>query len=123
MTMTITSRARRGLAAALALALSSAAFAHAKPEKSDPPANAAVAAPQAVAIDFTETLEPAFSSIVVVDAAGAPAQAAKAVVDASDRKRMSVALKPLQAGVYTVKWVALATDGHRTQGRYTFTVK
>lgn len=123
MTMTITSLARRGLAAALALALSSAAFSHAKPEKSDPPANAAVAAPQAVSIDFTETLEPAFSSIVVVDAAGAPAQAAKAIVDASDRKRMSVALKPLQAGVYTVKWVALATDGHRTQGRYTFTVK
>ncbi|EBA47528.1 copC domain protein [Burkholderia pseudomallei] len=121
--MTITSLARRGLAAALALALSSAAFAHAKPEKSDPPANAAVAAPQAVSIDFTETLEPAFSSIVVVDAAGAPAQAAKAIVDASDRKRMSVALKPLQAGVYTVKWVAVATDGHRTQGRYTFTVK
>ncbi|WP_180988206.1 copper resistance protein CopC, partial [Burkholderia humptydooensis] len=24
---------------------------------------------------------------------------------------------------YTVKWVAVATDGHRTQGRYTFTVK
>lgn len=94
MTMTITSLARRGLAAALALALSSAAFAHAKPEKSDPPANAAVAAPQAVSIDFTETLEPAFSSIVVVDAAGAPAQAAKAVVDASACRSRSSRCKP-----------------------------
>ncbi|QCP51984.1 copper resistance protein CopC [Trinickia violacea] len=26
-------------------------------------------------------------------------------------------------GVYTISWVAVAADGHRTQGHYSFTVK
>jgi copper resistance protein C len=29
----------------------------------------------------------------------------------------------LAAGTYTVDWHALATDGHKTNGSYTFTVK
>lgn len=47
----------------------------------------------------------------------------KAVVDPSNRKRMSVALNPLTPGVHTVSWVAVAAEGHRTQGHYTFTVR
>lgn len=124
MTSHLISLATRGAAAALAFTLSTVAFAHAKPEKTEPAANAVVAtAPKAVSIDFTETLEPAFSSIVVVDAGGKPAASGKAVIETADRKHMSVALNPLEAGTYTVKWVAVATDGHRTQGSYTFSVK
>ncbi|AOK31092.1 copper resistance protein [Burkholderia singularis] len=114
--------ARGGIAAALALTLPGFASAHAKPEQTQPPANAVVAAPSDVVINFTETLEPAFSSIAVVDAAGVLVTTDKSIVDAS-RKHMSVALKPLQPGAYTVKWVAVATDGHRTQGSYKFSVK
>jgi methionine-rich copper-binding protein CopC len=36
---------------------------------------------------------------------------------------MSVTLNPLTPGDYAVAWVAVAEDGHRTQGHYTFTVK
>ncbi|KVE39522.1 copper resistance protein [Burkholderia sp. TSV86] len=114
--------ARGGIAAALVLTLPGFALAHAKPEQTQPTANAVVAAPDDVAINFTETLEPAFSSIAVVDAAGVLVTTDKSIVDAS-RKHMSVALKPLQPGAYTVKWVAVATDGHRTQGSYKFSVK
>jgi methionine-rich copper-binding protein CopC len=36
---------------------------------------------------------------------------------------MSVALNLRTPGLYTVSWVAVAADGHRTQGRYTFKVE
>lgn len=94
------------------------------PENPRPAADATLAsAPHEVAIDFSETLEPAFSSIVVTDSHGQSVADGKSTVDAGNRKRMHVALASLAAGTYTVAWVAVASDGHRTQGRYTFTVK
>jgi methionine-rich copper-binding protein CopC len=76
-----------------------------------------------VAIDFDDELEPAFSSISVTDAQGKSVVRDKAVVDPTNAKHMSVALNPLSPGVYAVSWVAVAADGHRTQGHYSFTVK
>ena len=115
---------RQAAAIVLAATVSSAAFAHAHVASSDPAANAALAAaPAAVTIAFTEPLEPAFSSIVVVDGAGKPVSDGHAKIDAANRKRMTVPLTALGAGAYTVKWVAVATDGHRTQGVYGFSVK
>ncbi|AOI93103.1 copper homeostasis periplasmic binding protein CopC [Burkholderia pseudomultivorans] len=115
---------RKAAAVVLAATISSAAFAHAHVASSDPAANAALAAaPAAVTIDFTETLEPAFSSIVVVDGDGKTVSDGRARIDAANRKRMTVPLAALGAGAYTVKWVAVATDGHRTQGAYGFSVK
>ena len=113
-------------AAAVALAITACQFAHAHahPIRQAPAAGATVStSTKAVTIDFDDRIEPAFSTITVVDAQGKAATRAKSVVDPSNRKRMSVALNPLGPGVYTVSWVAVATDGHRTQGRYTFTVK
>ncbi|MBN3790804.1 copper resistance protein CopC [Burkholderia sp. Ac-20353] len=127
MTFDLLSLSRKAAAVALTATVatvSSAAFAHARPEKTDPPANAALsAAPSAVTIDFTEKLEPAFSSIVVVDGAGKTVSDGKASVDAANRKRMTVPLSAAGTSAYTVKWVAVATDGHRTQGTYRFSVK
>ncbi|AOJ38802.1 copper resistance protein CopC [Burkholderia lata] len=115
---------RNAAAVIVAATVSSAAFAHAHLAKSDPAAGAAVAAaPAAVTIDFTEPLEPAFSSIVVVDSDGKTVSDGRARIDASNRKRMSVPLTAVGTGAYTVKWVAVATDGHRTQGAYGFSVK
>ncbi|WP_269506027.1 copper homeostasis periplasmic binding protein CopC [Burkholderia sp. IMCC1007] len=115
---------RHAAAVIVASTVSSAAFAHAHLAKSDPAAGAAVAtAPAAVTINFTEPLEPAFSSIVVVDGAGKTVSNGHARIDASDRKRMTVPLAALGTGAYTVKWVAVATDGHRTHGAYGFSVK
>lgn len=42
---------------------------------------------------------------------------------APNAKAMHLALQPLAAGRYTVKWIAVATDDHLTQGTYAFTVK
>jgi methionine-rich copper-binding protein CopC len=116
--------AARAIAAALMIAGCELAYAHAHPTHRMPGAGATVASTQkTVVIDFDDGLEPAFSSIAVTDAHGNSVTSGKAVVDASNKKRMSVALNPLAAGAYAVSWVAVATDGHRTQGHYTFTVK
>jgi methionine-rich copper-binding protein CopC len=48
--------------------------------------------------------------------------AGKAVVDRSNRARMSVPLKALPAGSYKVMWHVLSVDTHRTQGDFSFRV-
>jgi copper resistance protein C len=114
----------RSLVAALTLSITQLAHAHAYPTHQAPTAGAAVSASQKdVAIDFDENLEPAFSSITVTDTQGKPVTSSKAFVDPSNKKHMSVGLDPLAPGDYSVAWVAVAEDGHRTQGHYSFTVK
>jgi methionine-rich copper-binding protein CopC len=114
----------RGAVVALMIFSCQFAQAHAHPTHQAPAAGATVTVSQKdVVIEFDDGLEPAFSSITVTDAHGDAVTSGKAVVDASNRKRMSVGLNTLTPGVYTVAWVAVADDGHRTQGHYTFTVK
>ena len=114
----------RGALVALGFVIAQAAHAHAHPKTMEPAADATLSsAPHEVAIDFSETLEPAFSSIAVTDSHGQSVADGKSAIDAGNRKRMHVALTNLSGGTYTVAWVAVASDGHRTQGRYTFTLK
>jgi methionine-rich copper-binding protein CopC len=105
------------------VALAGNAWAHAHPKSMVPAADATVAAPAEVSMTFTEALEAAFSSIAVVDAAGHAVANGKAEVDSVAPTVMHLALPALAPGVYTVKWVAVARDGHRTSGSYSFTVK
>lgn len=123
-TSLLNSSLARGLIAALTLSAAQLAHAHAFPTHQAPSAGATVSTSQKdVAIDFDDGLEPAFSSIAVTDAQGKSVTNGKSVVAPTDKKHMSVALAALTPGVYTVAWVAIATDGHRTQGHYTFTAK
>lgn len=111
------------LGAALgAAALPQAAWAHAHPVSSEPAVKASVEAPKQVRVTFDAALEGAFSRLSVADAKGKTVTTDKASLDAA-RKTLSVPLPTLAAGEYTVNWVAVASDGHRTQGNYTFTVK
>jgi methionine-rich copper-binding protein CopC len=115
--------AKRGALAATLLITAQLAVAHALPKQQSPAPDSAVEAPHEVAIDFSEGLEPAFSTLVVVDAAGKQVNSAKSAVDATNKKHMSVALGDLKTGTYQVEWTAVADDGHRTQGHYPFNVK
>lgn len=99
------------------------ACAHAQPDTQSPLAGEVVSAPPEVRITYNEALEPAFSSLIVSDAKGKQVNSAKAEVDATTHKTLRVPLPSLVAGKYQVKWVAVADDGHRTQGSYIFTVK
>ncbi|CAE6858059.1 Protein YobA [Paraburkholderia domus] len=105
------------------LAFASVAFAHVFPQKQVPGAGATVASPAQVRIVFDGPLEPAFSSLTVTDASGKQVNTEKAVVDAHEAAAIAVPLPALTAGHYTVHWVAVASDGHRTHGDYAFDVK
>ena len=111
------------MSGAVALAMSSTAFAHAHMISSVPAANTEAVAPADVTIHFTEPLEPAFSTITLADASGKPATPDASTVDSADARVMHLALPQLTSGRYAVHWVAVATDGHRTQGDFAFNVK
>lgn len=82
-----------------------------------------MAAPTSVAIEFDGPLEPAFSSLTVRSSNGKQVNTAKAEVDPNDTKSIRVALPTLPPDTYTVHWVAVAPDGHRTHGDYSFKIK
>jgi methionine-rich copper-binding protein CopC len=101
-----------------------AAVAHAYPQTETPVRDSTVrTAPAEVAIEFDDELEPKFSSIMVRDAKGARVDDGHSRVAPNDPKRLSVGLKPLPPGSYTVLWRATDTDTHKTQGSYRFTVQ
>lgn len=108
---------------ALALGVASPALAHAVLRSADPASGSTVTQPpQQLTLTYSETLEARFCRVEVTDAAGASMTAGAAHGDPSDAKRLVVALKPLKPGVYAVIWHATATDTHRTQGHFRFTV-
>ena len=118
-------RAAQGIALATAIAfagLSQGAWAHAHVVSSAPAAQASVEAPTSVRVTFDSALERALSKLSVVDAKGQPVTTAKPTLDAA-RKTLTLALPALAAGDYQANWVAVASDGHRTQGNFRFAVK
>jgi copper transport protein len=112
------------LAAILAWLPARAASAHAHLARAEPPPNAVLdGPPQRVIIWFTEPLEPQFSSIQVLDARGQRVDNDDSIVDRNDPTAMSVTLKPLSNGTYTVAWRNIsAVDGHGVRSSYPFSV-
>jgi copper resistance protein C len=99
------------------------AFAHSRPKTMTPAADSVVSAPAELSVFFTEPLEPKFSSLQLTDKKGAVLSKASSVVDPSNPTHVTLALPKLAAGVYYVHWISVATDGHRLDGNYSFTVK
>jgi methionine-rich copper-binding protein CopC len=113
-------------AAVAALALVSAASeasAHAKLVKSDPTANAAVAAPKTITLKFNEELAPAFSKLELGMADGMKIKV-KTTVSKDHKSLIGTPDGKLTPGAYTVTWQAAAVDdGHKTNGTVPFTIK
>ena len=111
------------LPAVLLLAGSPQALAHAFLDSADPPVGSTLAtAPQSVSLTFTQSVEPSFSTIEVADAAGARVDRSDAHLAPGDGTVLSIDLKPLSAGHYTVTWHVTSVDTHKTQGSFMFTV-
>lgn len=112
------------LLAAIALALSAqVAAAHAFLDHASPRVGSTVhGAPGEVRVWFTEALEPAFSTLRVLDKDGKQVDRRDKNIDARDRMQMSVSLPPLAPGTYRVQWRALSVDTHVTEGDFTFVV-
>jgi methionine-rich copper-binding protein CopC len=72
---------------------------------------------------MSEALEPSFSTISVIDSAGAPVAMGDPQVGGEGGRRLSATVpNPLKAGLYHVEWHVLSKDGHRTAGKFDFTV-
>jgi len=100
------------------------ALAHAVLVASSPEANAALdQAPAYVQLTFSEAVEPTLSGAQVFNAGGARVDSGDARVDAGDPTRLTLTLRPISDGVYTVSWkVASAVDAHVTEGAFPFAV-
>jgi copper transport protein len=102
----------------------SPAWGHAALQRTEPAADAALdVAPTAVRLTFSEQPERSLSTVRVVDAAGTAFEEGLAQPVPGDPLSLTVALRPLDRGVYTVTWrVVSAVDGHPTAGAYAFGV-
>ena len=98
--------------------------AHALLLRSNPAANAVLEKPPVqVELFFSESLEPQLSLISVIDTNNVIVDVGDVRVDPSDTTRMTVSLRSISDGVYTVTWKAVsATDGHQTVGTFPFAV-
>jgi len=108
----------------LALGLAVPVLAHGELQRSVPEANAILDRPPAlVELYFNEALEPSFSTIQVLDSNGVRVDGDDAQIDPGDPTRLTVSLRSLPDGVYTVAWQVLsAVDGHITDGAFPFAV-
>ena len=98
--------------------------AHANYVESDPAANSVLEdSPERVTIRFTEPLEPDLSEIQVFDTQGVRVDEGDSAVDPSDPLVMSVSVRSLADGTYTVAWKNVSTvDGHGRRGAFVFSV-
>ena len=113
------------LALGLLVASTSNAFAHARYDRSEPPAGGMVdGQPFVLTAYFTQELT-SKSTLRVLDANGVQIDLGDGRVDLNDpdRKIMYVTLPELPVGVYTVEYTAeSAEDGHAEPGTFAFGV-
>jgi copper resistance protein C len=109
------------LAASFVLAGAAAAHAHAQLESANPRVGSTVsAAPSVLTLNFSEGVEPAFSTVQVTDAAGRRVDAGKPRVNG---RQVQVPLRALAPGQYNVRWRVLSVDTHKTGGSFGFEVR
>jgi methionine-rich copper-binding protein CopC len=99
-------------------------FAHVFPDHSDPRVGSVIAsAPAWVRIWFDGSLEPAFCKIAVQDSSGKKVDKGDGRVNPADATLLEAGLPHLTPGTYRVIWNAVARDGHRTTGDFSFVIK
>jgi len=112
------------LGAALVLALPAAGGAHAVLVKSSPARRAVLSHPPArVELWFNERIEPAYSGLTVVSAAGERVDHGDVSVGPDDPRRLSVTLSALEPGRYVVRFRVVSVDGHVVESSFEFSVK
>jgi methionine-rich copper-binding protein CopC len=96
-----------------------AAQAHAQLDHASPAVGSTVgSSPGQVTLTFTQALEPKFSGAEVRNSAGARVDTGHS----ASGNTLSVSVKGLSPGAYTVSWHVLSVDTHRTQGSFSFRV-
>lgn len=110
-------------AAAICIAFAGQAMAHAHLKSAVPAADGTVkAAPSELDLTFTESLNLKFSGIKVTGPAKAAVKTGEGMLMNGDTTLMVPVTDKLAPGKYTVEWHVLSTDGHKTNGTYSFTI-
>jgi len=120
------SAGRRGLALALvACALTAtAATGHAVLQRAEPRVESTQKrSPDEVKLYFTERLEPAYSSVRVLNDRGVQVDRRDGRVDRANPALLRATLPPLPRGAYTVRWRVLSIDADVTEGTFTFRIE
>lgn len=111
------------IAATASMALAGQAFAHAHLKSSVPAADSSVKqAPSELDLSFSEGLNLKFSGVTVTGPDKKAVKTGSATLMDGDATLMVPVSDKLAPGKYTVQWHALSTDGHKTNGSYSFTV-
>ena len=76
--------------------------------------------PAQIELSFSEAVEPAFSTVEVLDQAGGHAERGKPEIDPGDAKLLRIKIKLTGPGVYKVVWRVLSLDTHRSSSSFTF---
>ena|SRR5215469_7247912 len=101
----------------------SPAVAHAFLDHAAPRVGSTVSPPPSeLTLSFTQELEPAFSTVEVVDESGTKVDKGDVQVDPHDGALLRVSLNPLPPGTYKVIWRVVSVDTHPTEGDFTFQV-
>ena len=101
----------------------SQAYAHAFLDQARPAVGSTVhGSPAEIRLSFTSPLEPAFSSVKVLDTSGRQVDRKDNQVDQRDPAQIKVTVPTLANGTYRVVWHALSVDSHVTDGDFTFEV-
>ena len=113
------------LALALVAAMVGGAAGHAEFETSDPaPGTSLDAAPEAITIRFTQSLQPPDSWIRVFTADGVRVDQNDSRILADNDHSMVVSLRSgLGEGAYSVSWQSLAPDGDGLTGSFQFGIR
>ena len=111
--------------ALLAILATSPAFAHAHLKAAVPAAESTIAtSPTELDLAFSEGLNLKFSGVKVTGPSKTSIPTGEAKLGAKDDTRLIVPVTgTLEPGTYKVDWHALSTDGHKTSGSYSFTLK
>ncbi len=103
------------------LALAPAAWAHAELAEATPaPGSELDEAPREIRISFTGELDPEASGFVVTAPDGNELARGDVDLQIAERNELHAPVAITEAGTYTVEWTAVAADGHRESGRFTF---
>ena len=100
------------------------AQAHAVLQRSEPRVESTLKrAPDEVRLYFSERLEPAYSSVRVLDERNVQVDRRDSRVDRSNPALLRATLPPLPSGRYKVAWRVLSIDADVTEGHFTFQIE
>jgi copper resistance protein C len=93
-------------------------------QRTEPPAESRLRhSPEEVKLYFTERLEPAYSSVRVVNDRGQQVDRRDSRVDRANPALLRATLPTRAPGTYQVRWRVLSIDADVTEGGFTFRIE